>query len=202
METEEMLDSAGLFPEPMEAGDVVVQALPSGPDYPSANLHEFALALIYSAKKRIVMTTPYFIPDKSLLDALDTAVRRGVDVHLIVPKKSDHLVVALAQESYYEQLLESGVNIHRYQDKFLHAKCMSFDEDLVVVGSSNMDIRSFILNAEVCLVVFDREAASRLKAYEERCFDRSELLSTSEWENRPFAVKLFQNLARLMSPLL
>jgi cardiolipin synthase len=202
METEEVLDDQGLFPRPTAAGHVVSQALPSGPDYPSANLQDFLLSLIYTAKKRIVITTPYFIPDKSLLDALDTAVRRGVTVELVVSKKADLLVVSLAQKSYYEELLESGVRIHLYRQKFLHAKHVSVDDEMVVVGSSNMDVRSFTLNAEVNLIVFGREANARLREHQERCFAKSELLSANQWSKRRLPTKFVQNLARLMSPLL
>jgi cardiolipin synthase len=165
-------------------------------------MQEFVLALLYSARKRVVITTPYFIPDRSLLDALDTAVRRGVEVDLVVSTQTDQMIVGLAQKSYYEELLESGVRIHLYRKKFLHAKHLSIDDDLVVVGSSNMDIRSFILNAEVSLLVFDRDATSCLKKLQERCFAKCRRLTLEDWNRRWLAAKVLQNFARLLSPLL
>jgi cardiolipin synthase A/B len=202
METEEILDAPDLFPSPEATGDVVAQALPGGPDYPSSNMLEFVLALIYSARKRIVVTTPYFIPDKSLLDALDTAVRRGVEVDLVVSTQTDLMIAGLAQKSYYEELLESRVRIHLYEKRFLHAKHLTIDDDLAVVGSSNMDIRSFILNAEVSLLVFDREATSCLKEQQERCFAKCKRFTLEDWSSRSLASKVLQNFARLLSPLL
>jgi cardiolipin synthase len=202
METEEVLDAPELLPKPKPTGSVASQVLASGPDYPTANIHEIVLALIYSARQRVVITTPYFIPDKPLLVALDTAVRRGVKVDLVVSKTTDEPLVNLAQKSYYQELLEAGVRIHRYRDKFLHAKHLSVDDDVFIVGSSNMDIRSFLLNAEVSLIVFDRDATSRLSEHQERNFADSERLTIEDWSSRSLASKVLQNMARLMSPLL
>jgi cardiolipin synthase A/B len=202
METEETLDAPHLFPTPVATGAVAAQVLASGPDYPAANMHEIVLALIYGARKRVVITTPYFIPDKALLVALDTAVRRGVEVELFVSRTTDEPLVNLAQQSYYEELMDFGVRVHRYREKFLHAKHLSVDDDVVVVGSSNMDIRSFLLNAEVSLIAFDGDVTARLREHERQYVAGSERLSMDEWTKRSLASKVLENLARLMSPLL
>jgi cardiolipin synthase len=202
METEEILDTAGVFPAPAAAGTAAAQVLPSGPDYPATNVQRFVVALVHAAQKRVVITTPYFIPDAALLQALDTAVRRGVEVHLVVSRLADQVLVSLAQKSYYEALLQIGARVHLYREKFLHAKHLSVDDELVLIGSSNMDIRSFVLNAEVSLVVYDRAVAARLREHQERYFAGSDLLSAEDWARRSLAAKVCQNLARLMSPLL
>jgi cardiolipin synthase len=202
METEEVLNAEDLFPEPVAAGTASAQVLPSGPDYPAANVQRLVVALIHGARKRVVITTPYFIPDAALLQALDTAVRRGVDVHLVVSRMADQLLVSLAQRSYYEELLEAGVHLHLYRERFLHAKHLSIDDMVTVIGSSNMDIRSFTLNAEVSLIVYDRDVTARLREQQERCFAGSELLLAAEWQRRSPLMILCENLARMMSPLL
>jgi cardiolipin synthase len=98
--------------------------------------------LIHSAAKRVVITTPYFVPDAPFLQAIQTAVLRGADVHLVVPAKSNLFVTNLAQQSYYTELLESGVKVHLYRPNFLHAKHLSVDDEVILIGSSNIDIRT------------------------------------------------------------
>jgi phosphatidylserine/phosphatidylglycerophosphate/cardiolipin synthase-like enzyme len=132
-----------------------------------------------------------------------TAVQyRGVEVHLVASEKGDHPVVALAQESYYEELLEAGVQIHLYRKNFLHAKHLSIDDLAAVIGTSNLDIRSFALNAELMLMIYDPEVTARLAAEQERYFANSRLLTLAMWQQRSFGRKFAQNLARLLSPLL
>jgi cardiolipin synthase len=133
---------------------------------------------------------------------MQTAVLRGIDVHLVVSERGDHFIVALAQKSYYEELLEAGVRIHLYRKNFLHAKHLSVDDSVAMIGSSNLDIRSFALNAELMLMIYDRGAAARLAAEQERYFANSRLLTLATWGRRSFPSKLAQNLARLVSPLL
>src|SRR5262249_48722881 len=145
VETNEVLDGETEFPGPKIAGDVPAQALASGPAFPTQNNQRLFVALVHGARKRIVLTTPYFIPDEPLLQAMQTAALRGVEVHLVVSEKGDHFLVSLAQESYYEELLEAGVQVHLYRKNFLHAKHLSVDNAVAVIGSSNLDIRSFAL---------------------------------------------------------
>jgi len=202
LETNEVLDGEAEFPGPVIAGDVPAQALPSGPAFPTQNNQRLFVALVHGARKRVVLTTPYFIPDEPLLQAMQTAVLRGVDVHLVVSDKGDHPVVSLAQKSYYEELLEAGVQIHPYRINFLHAKHLSIDDSVALIGTSNLDIRSFVLNAEVMLMIYDPGVAARLAAEQERYFANSRVLTLAQWQQRSFASKVAQNLARLLSPLL
>ena len=154
-ETETEAPAAEHFETLEHVGDVEAQTLPSGPGYPFENNLRLIVSLIYAAQKRVVITTPYFIPDDTLLQAMTTAAQRGVAVHLVVSAKADQLLVGLAQPSYYEELLAAGVHIHLYRKHFLHAKHMSIDDQAAVIGSTNMDIRSFALQCEVILAVYD-----------------------------------------------
>jgi len=202
VETGELLDGPGIMPDPDVAGSVAIQALPSGPLYPRANTRWLIVSLAHAARRRLVITTPYLIPDEPLILALKTAVLRGVEVHLVVPAQDDQLLVCLAQKSYYGELLEAGIRIHRYRSRFLHAKHVTVDETISWVGSSNMDVRSFVLNEEIVVLMFGAQVSASLQREQERYFAESESLSAELWEARPLATKVVQNLARLMSPLL
>jgi cardiolipin synthase len=202
LETGEVLDGEAEFPSPEIAGGVPAQALASGPAFPTQNNQRLIVALVHGAARRVVLTTPYFIPDEPLLQAMQTAVLRGVEVHLVVSEKEDQFFVSLAQKSYYEELLEAGVQIHLYRKNFLHAKHLSIDDSVALIGTSNLDIRSFALNAEVMLMIYDPGVVARLAAEQERYYANSRLLTLAEWEQRSFGSKFAQNLARLLSPLL
>ena len=202
LETEQVLNDPCLFPAQHPAGNTVAQVLPSGPDYPEASVERLIVALVHGARKRVVITTPYFIPSEALLHALETAILRGVRVHVVLSKPVDQLLVSLAQRSYYAELLEAGVKIHLYRDKLLHAKHVSVDNRICLIGSSNVDMRSFVLNSEISLVLFDREVSSRLREEQERYFGASDLLSLEEWKARSLYAKTFENIGRLLSPLL
>jgi cardiolipin synthase len=202
VESNEALDGESEFPCPEIAGDVPAQALASGPAFPTQNNQRLFVALVHGVRERVVLTTPYFIPDEPLLQAMQTAALRGVEVHLVVSEKGDHPIVSLAQESYYEELLEAGVQVHFYQANFLHAEHPSIDDSVALIGTSNLDIRSFALNAEVMLLIYDAGVTARLTAAQERYFANSRLLTLATWGQRSFATKLAQNLTRLLSPLL
>lgn len=202
LETAQALTGPALFPEPAPAGGAVAQALPSGPDYPEAAVERVIEALVHGARERVVITTPYFIPNEALLHALGTAVLRGVAVHLVLSKPVDQVLVNLAQRSYYAELLAAGVAIHLYRDKLLHAKHLSIDGDLALIGSSNIDMRSFTLNSEISLVFFDRDVTARLAEEQARCLAGSERLCPRAWQDRPRAMRVVENVARLLTPLL
>jgi cardiolipin synthase len=202
METGEMLLDPHLFDAPPGPGHVVVQALPSAPSYSMANGERFMVDLMYEARRELVVTTPYFVPDEPFLHAVQAAALRGVEVHLVVPEAVDQRLVRLAQESFYDALLEVGVQIHLYRPRFLHAKHIYVDGEVVLMGSSNFDLRSFGLNEEVSLVVYDDRVAKDLRAVIGRHFAHSRLITREEWARRSFRRKFAQNLARLLDSLL
>ncbi len=191
-----------LFPEVSLAGHSVAQTLPSGPGYQRENAHDLILEMLYTARERVVITTPYFVPDEAVLIAIRAARRRNVDVRLVVSERSNHRVTQLAQESYYDELLDVGVGIYLYQPRLLHAKHISIDDGIVFLGSTNMDIRSFALNAELNLLVYDPEVVARLRSVQERYFSNSRQLLGKEWKQRPLLSRVLQNTARLADSLL
>jgi cardiolipin synthase A/B len=202
VEADEFLGEARYFPEPHIAGDVAAQALPSGPGYPRENNQRLVVSLIHAATRKLVITMPYLIPDGALLQALQTSVLRGVDVTLVVPLQKDQVLVCLGQRSYYDELLSSGVRICRYGKRFLHAKHITIDDEIAWIGSSNLDIRSFSLNAEIVVLLYDQGVCQRLGVEQARYLREGEMLTLSSWRQRPPAVKVIENLARLLSPLL
>lgn len=201
-ETNTNLRQPDLFPPQQPAGSTAVQALPSGPGYPQANAQRLIVSLLHASQRRVVITTPYFIPDEPLLDAIKIAVLRGVEVHLIVSHAADQFLVCQAQRSYYDELLQAGVKVHLYRDRLLHAKHLSFDDQVAVIGSSNLDMRSFLLNEEVVLIVHDSGVNAELARIQERYFAQADELTREEWRRRPWIRKVTENTARLVDSVL
>lgn len=196
------LEHPELFPEPVVTGHSIAQVVPSGPGYQRENGQELMITLLYAAKKRIVITTPYFVPDEPFLQAIRCAAFRGVDVDLVLSAHANQTITQWAQRSYYDELLSAGIRIHLYQPRFLHAKHLSVDDQWVVVGSTNIDIRSFALNAEVNLMIYDPLIAGRLRAIQENYFAHSQCLDPVQWEKRSLATRTLQSIARLADSLL
>lgn len=190
------------FPEFPVTGASPAQILPSAPRYERENSEEFFVALLYAARERIVLTTPYFVPNEPFLEALYTAARRGVEVRLIVSQHANQPLTQLAQRSYYEDILAAGVHLHLYRPRFLHAKHLSIDGSIAVLGSANIDIRSFALNAEASLIAYDPAVVAQLRAVQERYLAASDELDLATWCRRPTLQRVAQNLARLMDSLL
>jgi cardiolipin synthase len=203
LETEEVLDRAELFPDLKPAGDSAAQLLPSGPGYGQENGRELIISMLYEARRRVVITTPYFIPDEPFLNAICAAGRReNVQVHMVVSKHANQLISQLAQRSYYDDLLEAGIQIHLYRPHFLHAKLLTIDDHVALTGSTNMDIRSFALNAEINLLIYDRQVVEQLKVVQEDYFRNSDLLTREQWSKRSVSEKMAHNTARLMDSFL
>ncbi len=202
LETDTRIPTSALAADSSECGESLVQLLPSGPGYGRTNLQMVMVSLLHNAAKRVAITTPYFIPDLPLLQALETAVLRGVQVDLIVPARSDLKLVMTAQESYYGQLLRMGVRVHLYRPRFLHAKCMTVDDSVAVIGSSNVDIRSFALNSEISLLIYDPEVVAAITGAQERYIAKSARLTARAWNRRHPIRKTVQSIARLADALL
>lgn len=200
LETETMLDPEP--PIPAATGDAVLQLLPSGADYPLEGFETLLVWQLHAARERVTIVTPYLIPDDDLIGALRTARARGVEVDLVVSSVVDQPLVALAQCSYYEAVLREGVRIHRYRERLLHAKSVSIDRRLGIIGSSNVDLRSFQLNEEVSLLLLDEASIARLEAMQRKHIADSDQLTLEAWRGRPAIRKFGENLARLVGPLL
>ena len=191
-----------LFPVQNATGSSTAQIVPSGPGYKHENGQELIIALLYAARERVVITTPYFVPDEPFMLAIRSAALRGVVVHLVLSRHANQPVTQMAQQSYYDALLDCGVNIHLYRPHFLHAKHLSIDGDIAMIGSTNMDIRSFALNAEVNVLIYDPKVVAGLRAIQEKYFANSDALTAAEWARRPLLRKVAQNTARLADSLL
>ncbi|MFF1879734.1 cardiolipin synthase [Leifsonia sp. NPDC058230] len=178
------------------------QVVPSGPGFEGENNLRLFLALLYYAQKRIVITSPYFVPDESMLTAITTATQRGIAVELFVSEIGDQALVYHAQRSYYEALLRAGVRIWMYKQPYiLHAKHFTIDDDVAVIGSSNMDMRSFQLNMEVSLMVRGRSFVDQMREVEDGYRQQSRELTLEEWMRQPLRSTVLDNLARLTSAL-
>ncbi|RII90736.1 cardiolipin synthase [Clavibacter californiensis] len=176
------------------------QVVPSGPGFPGENNLRLFNALLYYAQERIVITSPYFVPDDSMRYAITTAVQRGLSVELFVSEIGDQPVVYHAQRSYYEELLKAGVRIWMYRAPYiLHSKHFTIDDDVAVIGSSNMDMRSFSLNMEVSLMVRGPGFVREMRRVEDGYRARSRELTLDEWSRRTRWSTVLDNLARLTS---
>lgn len=191
------------FPDtPPINNNQLVQLIHSGPDSDRASIMMSYFAAITLARDYVYITTPYFIPNESLLTALKTAALGKVDVRLLVPGVSDSRLVNAAAQSYYAELLEAGVKIYLYQKGFVHAKTMVADHCLSIVGSANMDIRSFDLNFELNATVYDEKVHGQLKdAFEKDIADSVEI-TLAEWEKRSRLKKMGESFCRLISAIL
>lgn len=183
-------------------GSSRAQVIPSGPGYEYENNLRVFTSVLYAAQKTITIVNPYFVPDPALAMALANAAQRGVRVRLYNSAAVDQAIVAHAQRSYYEQMLRAGVEIYLYDAPvLLHSKYIIIDDDAVLIGSSNMDIRSFELNHELTLAVYDTALVARIEAITEVYRSRSHQVHKDEWAKRPPRKQLLDNLARLTSSL-
>jgi len=180
----------------------VVQIAASGPDSKKPTILYSLLQVINLAKEEVLITTPYFIPGESMMDSLIIAALGGVKIKLLVPGISDSKLVNAAARSYYNDLLEAGVDIYIYTKGFVHAKTLVVDRKIAVVGTANMDYRSFDLNFEVNAIVYDKVIASELADVFYEDIKVADLINLNEWLNRPKGIQLLEKTARLMSPLL
>ena len=174
------------------------QVVPSGPGFEGENNLRLFNSLVYAATERVILTSPYFVPDDSMLYAITTAAQQGLDVQLFASEVGDQPVVYHAQRSYYEALLRAGVRIWLYQSPtVLHAKHFTIDDEVAVIGSSNMDMRSFSLNLEISVMVHGRNFVKKMRAVEESYREHSHELTLEEWMQRPVASRVLDNVARL-----
>ena len=203
-ESDELLDGADIFPDgndPLE-GEIAVQTLPSGPLFPAENYQRLAVAALYATRRKVTITTPYFVPDEVFLEAMESVALRGVVVELIVPLNSDQVLVGNAARGYYERLLKSGVTIYLFKEGLVHAKSITIDDSLSFLGSSNFDIRSFALNFEINMIVYDTGFSEALRKQQDWYRVHSRQLTLAQWQQRPRYQRTLQNIIKLLSPLL
>ena len=191
-----------LFPVEKVQGDHLVQITASGPDSQWEAIMQVYYYTIATAEKSVYITSPYFIPNESILTALKTAALSGVDVKLLLPAVPDHRIVYWAAMSYLEELLEAGVEVYFYHNGFIHAKVLTVDEIVSSIGSANMDQRSFSLNFEVNANIYDKETALRLNQEFINDLKHSRRLTLEEFRKRPLRHHFIESVARLFSPLL
>jgi cardiolipin synthase len=183
-------------------GETDVQVIPSGPGMTGNTIYQILLMSIYSARREIVITTPYFVPDDAVNTALLTAADRGVKVTIIVPERNDSRLVHYTCRYYFDDMLAAGVRIFGFKGGLLHTKSVVVDRQLALFGSVNLDIRSFWLDFEVTLGVYDPDFAQRLLTLQDKYIEHSISVDLQRWQQRPGKEHFFENLARLASPLL
>ena len=203
--TEEARPEGNLFPAlPSWAGkpaDGLLQVVASGPDRAMRPIYQGVFTAFTLARKRIWIATPYFVPDEAISTCLENAALRGVDVRLIVPEKSDLKSVELAGRSYFDDLMAAGVKIYHFLPTNLHSKVLIIDEDIGVVGSSNVDIRSFFLNFELGVFLYGRKEIDALAMGFETDLSFAAELDPSTFGRRPKLVRLLEDTSRIFSPL-
>ncbi|MDR2122503.1 MAG: cardiolipin synthase [Flavobacteriaceae bacterium] len=180
----------------------LVQIAASGPDSDRATIMLVYNGIIMSSQKRLYLTTPYLIPNETIVNALKYTALSGVDVRILVPLKSDSLVVGAASCAYYKELLAAGVRIYRYAKGFIHAKTIISDDNLSVIGSANLDIRSFDLNFEISALVYSKSVNQELYDVFIDDLENSIEITYKEWRKRNKIIELGDSIARLISPLL
>ncbi|MGV8941926.1 MAG: cardiolipin synthase [Lysobacter sp.] len=186
---------------PAQSGPVVAQVLVSGPDSPWEAIHRLHVGAIQSARKRVWLMTPYFVPGEAAMMALTSAALGGLDVRLLVPRVSDSRLVTYAARSYFDDLLVAGVKILEYGPRMLHSKALLCDDDVAIIGSANFDHRSFRLNFEISVMFHDRELVAELSRLMEH--DCTDCVAVRNDRNRSlWRSRLPEALARLVSPLL
>jgi len=202
MDSDENLSS--LLQEPIQPIDngFPLQFMATGPNSNNRALAQLLQTAFHSAREELIITTPYFAPDTSTESALSIAANRGVNTHLVVPARNDSRLVAAASKSRFTRLLEAGVHIHEYHGGLLHAKTMTIDRDLALIGSANLDRRSLELNFEISMLVYDSDFASQLRFLQHSYIEKSSHLTLKEVSNWSLGQRLWQNAVGLIAPIL
>lgn len=179
-----------------------VQVVSSGPDYAMPNILYAILQAINVAKTEILITTPYYIPDNTLQEALKVAAMGGKKVKLLIPEKGDSYIVSVCTASFLQDLLTAGVEVYQYKKGFVHAKTFVIDGKIASIGTANMDLRSFDLNFEVMTLLYDEEIAQSMQATFYKDLEDAQRMTLRVWRKRPKTTKLVEKIIRLLSPFL
>lgn len=180
----------------------MVQVVPSGPALYPQSIYQLLLTGIYAAREQLTVTTPYFVPDDSILTALISAALRGVEVTLIVPARNDSMLVRYASAAHFDDLMSAGISIQLFDAGLLHTKSLTIDDSISVFGSVNLDMRSLWLNFEISLFIYDQTVTRNVKALQESYIKQSHRLDLDSWRQRTAWRRFVENAFRLVSPLL
>jgi cardiolipin synthase len=200
--TQQKINDKRYYPDTQIKGEVLTQILAGGPDSRQEPMKELFFTILLTAEKEILLTTPYFIPDESMIMALKSAAQSGLKVILLVQGKPDHQLSYLASSSYFEDLLKAGVQIYRYQKGILHSKVVIIDQKISIVGSANFDIRSFLIDFELSALIYNSQIAERLKSDFQADLQDSVHLQYTEFNQRSLWLKIIEANVSLLSPLL
>lgn len=190
------------FAEIPEEKKHIMQIIPSGPGYAENMIQQSLLTAIYSAQHSIIFTTPYLVPSDDLVQAICTAAQRGVKVIIIVPQKNDSLMVEWASRAFFSDFLENGVKLFQFKHNLLHTKSVLIDNQLSLVGTVNLDMRSLWLNFELTTVIDDTEFAQNLGKLLSQYLKSSEQILPEQWNKRPFWQHIIERLFYFFAPLL
>ncbi|MEG2365723.1 MAG: cardiolipin synthase [Alistipes sp.] len=196
------LSSDRFYPAPISLTDNLMQIVTSGPFGQWRVLLQAVSFAFANAKRRIWIETPYFLPTEALQMALQTAALGDIDVRLMLPARSDSKVVGLASHSFLDAVIRAGVKVSFYTPGFLHSKLLLIDDDLSMVGSANMDFRSFEHNFEIDAFIYDRAFNARLTEIYLRDLDQCQMIVPAQWLHRSRGLRLAESCMRLFSPLL
>ncbi len=199
--SKQSINCDALFPKQDHQGDTIVQIATSGPDSQWHAIEQAYFTMISSAKNRIYITTPYLVPDESIMDALKAAALSGVDVRIVIPANPDHFLVYWATQDNIESLLEAGVRVYAYEKGFVHAKLIVVDSEISTVGTANMDVRSFRINFEVNAFVYDVDVAKRLEDDFFNDLKNCREIELEAHQARGLGRRFLESLGRLVSPL-
>jgi cardiolipin synthase len=198
----ESLEGDSYFQANASPGDVSVQVIQSGPDQEVKAIREIYLAAVYKAHQRLWITSPYYVPDQGLRDALCMSGRTGIDVRLILPYAADHTSVFYASRYYLSDLLDAGVKVYLYTNGFIHSKVWLADGQWASIGTANLDNRSLLLNFEVNCLIYSPRAVAELEEQFQRDLKDSIRLDAKVYARRPLGTKIAENFFRLFSPVL
>jgi len=200
--TGEEIEVGSAEPNLVVAGEIIAQVIASGPANRNSAMSELFQSLIYSARSELIISTPYYVPNESMQTALCAAAYRGVRTTLILPAKNDSREVAAASHSYYAGLLDAGVEIQEYVGGLLHSKTLTLDGEITLIGSANMDRRSFDLNFENNILFYDPELTQAVRKRQQAYIASANKVSIDEVSNWSIRRRLWNNVIAMLGPVL
>jgi cardiolipin synthase len=201
-EPPERLLSAEHFPRVEATGSAAIRLVNGGPATQLDEICDALFACLVGARRQIIAVTPYFVPTSDIIRALRNAALRGIDVRIVVPEKNNHVYAGWAGRAYYEELLESGVRVYERRPPFMHAKALIVDDEVAMMGSANLDVRSLRLNYETNLLIYDPAFIGQIKRTLLEEIALSHELDLNLWRQRPLAQRMKENAASLLTPIL